>query len=67
MRNANKGNLNALLALVMVLVLALSAVPAMAETYYAADATVEQIVTDAAAKERLATGGWATSMRFRRF
>ena len=56
MRNANKGNLNALLALVMVLVLALSAVPAMAETYYAADATVEQIVTDAAAKGKV--GNW---------
>lgn len=56
MRNANKGNWKALLSLVMALVLMLGAVNAVAETYYAADATAEQIVTDAAAKGKV--GNW---------
>lgn len=57
MRNANnKRNLSALLALVLALILTVGAVPAMAETYYAADATAEQIVTDAAAKGKV--GNW---------
>lgn len=56
MRNANKGNWKALLSLVMALVLMLGAANAVAETYYAADATAEQIVTDAAAKGKV--GNW---------
>ncbi len=57
MRNGNhKRNLSALLALVLALTLTLGAVPAMAETYYAADAAAEQIVTDAAAKGKV--GNW---------
>ena len=56
MRNGYKGNLMVLTALVLALVMAITAIPAMAETYYAADATAEQIVTDAAAKGKV--GNW---------
>ena len=56
MRNEYKGNLMVLTALVLALVMAITAIPAMAETYYAADATAEQIVTDAAAKGKV--GNW---------
>ncbi len=56
MRNLNKGNWKALGSLVMALVLVMGTVGAVAETYYAPDATVEAIVTDAAAKGKV--GNW---------
>lgn len=56
MRNGFKGNGMVLTALVMVLMLAMSIGNAVAEPYYAPDATAEQIVTDAATQGKV--GNW---------
>ncbi|MDD3213106.1 MAG: ABC transporter substrate-binding protein [Eubacteriales bacterium] len=55
MRNGNKGYL-VLIALVMALVFAATAMPAMAETYYSPDATAEEVVVDAATQGKV--GNW---------
>ena len=56
MMNGNKGKLAVLLALVMALVMVVTAMPAMAETYYSKDATAEDVVKDAASKGKV--GNW---------
>ncbi len=55
MRNGHKGIL-VLTALVLALMLAVTVNPAMAQGYYSKDATVEEIVTDAASQGKI--GNW---------